>query len=131
MKLKLLAATLLACSLMSAAAPWDGTKGNVTVSTTSAGGWTHIAVNSTDRSVKDFIVTVYLKGISVWMQNDAHPGSAIVIPLIDIASKGLLLNQEAPATANFWCEIGQVAMVTITEVKAGQYQMFSAQPPTQ
>jgi hypothetical protein len=104
-------------------APWDGTKGNITVSTTYVAGWTHISVNSSDPTVKAFVVTVYLKS-GVYVQNDAHPGSMIQIPLADLATKQPDRNE--PAQSNFWCELGQILMVSVTEIHPGQNQWFSA-----
>lgn len=99
----------LACQ----AASWDGTKGNITVTSECKPGVCTITVSSSDATVNDFIVVASV-GHGIGTQT-----------LVKIASQGLLAGRlPVPARVTINADESEISGVLVTEVHLGQAQFF-------
>lgn len=124
MKLTLLFVLLatLACASVFGGAPWDGTKGNITVATSVLPGGIQLAVRSTDTSVKEFIVVVWQKAAAEFGEADA-PMIKIAVPLSISGS------EMSAAKTNFPISADSVRAVYVTEIHIGESQIFVSSQP--
>ena len=96
-------------------ASWDGTKGNITVSTTSTAAATTLTVSSSDSTVSEFIVVAWI----------AQPGFGSEVKIGVAVATVLAGKVPVPARITFQCAEDQIASIMVTEVHPGQVQTFT------
>lgn len=112
MKLLAIAALLAASGF---AAPWDGTKGNITVSTTG----NVVTITSTDSAFGHFLVTVSYKSN---LETGPRALSMTAFPWVPIGG--------GPSKLLLFIPESDILMLSISEIKVGQTQWFIGNIPS-